>query len=71
MKKKKQNINCDVSSCKHNKDNKECNLDEIKISSNEDSTTKKDETICDSFEEENQDYSNEEGEEEEDIECDE
>ena len=73
MKKKNQNINCDVISCKHNKNNEKCDLDEIKISSDTDtSTEEKDETICDSFEKDEsydeEEY--EEGEEEEDIECD-
>ena len=32
--KKKQSIKCDVDSCKYNSNNQECNLDEIKVSSN-------------------------------------
>ena len=54
MTKKKQRIKCDVSSCVHqNDEEKECELDEIKVSSgndvNDDEVIENEETICDSF----------------------
>ncbi len=52
--KKKQNIKCEVTSCKYNVNSKDCNLEEIKVSSNCDcsnnNVTHQDETICASFE---------------------
>lgn len=52
MKKKNSNqkIKCNVSNCDHNVSDVECNLDEIKVTSNSDDTSTKKETICDSFE---------------------
>ena len=56
MSKENNNIKCDVESCKHNEE-KKCNLDEVKISctceNNECNCI--DETICESFEEQNDD----------------
>ena len=51
MKKKEQQINCNVDTCKYNdcSDNK-CNLSEIKIGCSC-SAHCKDDTICDSYEE--------------------
>ena len=52
--KKKQNIKCEVNSCKHNKNNDECDLEEIKVSSNcdcpKDDVSNEEETVCKSFE---------------------
>ena len=52
--KKKQNIKCDVDSCKYNSNNKEWNLDEIKVSSNcdcpSDEVKDQEQTVCCSFE---------------------
>ena len=51
MKKKNKNINCDVTDCNHNdKENAKCNLDEVNITSNSEEETNKDQTVCDSFE---------------------
>ena len=51
---KKQNIKCDVDSCKYNSNNKECNLDEIQVSSNcdcpKDEVCDQEQTVCASFE---------------------
>lgn len=53
MKKKNKNIKCNVESCKHNNlDEKECKLPEIKIGCDCDDVHCKEDTICDSFEEE-------------------
>lgn len=51
MKKKNQKIKCEVDSCKYNDSCKNCSLDEIKVSCNCGNPNCKDETICDSFEE--------------------
>ena len=52
--KKKQNIKCDGESCKYNKNNQECDLEEIKISSNcdcpSDDVCDQEQTVCSSFE---------------------
>ncbi len=52
--KKKQNIKCEVDSCKYNKNNHECNLEEIKVSSNcdcpKDEVSDQEQTVCASFE---------------------
>ncbi len=54
MTKKKSKIKCDVESCKH-QDNEEkvCKLDEIKVTSgndcNDDEVVENEQTICDSF----------------------
>lgn len=52
--KKKQNIKCDVDSCKYNNNKKECNLEEIKVSSNcdcpKDEVCDQEQTVCASFE---------------------
>lgn len=52
--KKKQNIKCEVDSCKYNSNNKECNLEEIKVSSccdcSNDEVNDQEKTICSSFE---------------------
>ena len=52
MKKKDQNIKCNVDSCKYNdcSDNK-CNLSEIKIGCNCGDVQCKEDTICDSYKE--------------------
>lgn len=51
MKKNNQKIECSVDSCKHNDcDNKICQLDSIKVGSCNDSACCKDDTVCDSFE---------------------
>ena len=51
MKKKKQNINCDVKDCAYNdKDNLKCNLEEINVTTDSNINTDKKETVCDSFE---------------------
>lgn len=50
---KKQKIKCDVESCKHqNTDDKVCELDEIKVSCtcDHDECECNDETVCESFE---------------------
>ncbi len=51
---KKQNIKCDVDSCKYNGNNQQCTLDEIKVSSNcdcpKDEVCNQEETVCCSFE---------------------
>ena len=55
MTKKKQNIKCNVESCRHNDcSEKECKLPEIKIGSTckDNSANCKEDTICDNFEEE-------------------
>jgi len=55
MKKKNQKIKCNVDTCKHNNTNeKECKLPEIKVGSCSkcDNPNCKEDTICDSFEEE-------------------
>lgn len=53
--KKKQNIKCNVKSCKHNCNDQECDLDEIKVKSNcdcpNDEVKDQEETNCSSFEE--------------------
>ena len=52
MKKKNQKIKCNVEACKHNDcDNKECQLNEIKVVCSCCNPNCKDETICDNFEE--------------------
>ena len=52
--KKKQNIKCDVDSCKYNTNSQECNLEEIKISTAcdcpNDEVKDQEQTICSSFE---------------------
>ena len=56
---KKQNIKCDVDSCKYNSNNKECNLDEIQVSSNcncpKDEVCDQEQTVCASFEKQEED----------------
>ena len=50
--KKKNKINCDVHECKHcDKEEEKCTLDEIKVSKSNDDNEKED-TMCDSFEHE-------------------
>lgn len=54
MSKNKQKINCNVESCEYNNcNNKECTLNEIKVSCdcgcNKADVTNKSETICSSF----------------------
>lgn len=44
----KQKINCDVSTCKFQKESK-CTLDEIKVGNCNTEATEKDETACKSF----------------------
>ena len=52
--KKKQPINCDVDRCKDNKNNEECDLEEIKVSSNcdcpKDEVCDQEQTVCSSYE---------------------
>ena len=51
MKKNHQSIKCNVDTCKHNDcKSKMCQLDVIKIGSCNGCTNCKDDTICDSFE---------------------
>jgi len=49
-----QTINCDVESCTHNDGENHCELNEIQVSSETteifDDVEEKDETVCDSFE---------------------
>lgn len=53
MKKKNQKIKCDVESCKHNNcDEMVCELSEIKVGCGCKCPNCKDDTVCDSFEEE-------------------
>lgn len=64
---KKQTIKCDVDTCKfNNTDDKLCELDEIKVSCicDSDDCRSTDETICDSFEEKDIDFDDEEYQEE-------
>lgn len=54
MTKKNQKIKCDVESCKHqNTEEQVCELEEIKVSScrgcNDDEVIENEETVCDSF----------------------
>ena len=52
--KKKQSIKCNVDSCKYNSNNKECNLEEIQVSSvcdcPKDEVCDQEQTVCASFE---------------------
>mgnify|MGYP001854098315 CR=1 FL=1 len=52
--KKKQSIKCDVDSCKYNKNSQECDLEEIKVSSNcdcpKDEVCNQEQTVCSSYE---------------------
>ena len=46
-----QKINCDVTSCKYNDADEElCTLEEIKVSNQKDNSEEKEDTICDSYE---------------------
>lgn len=48
--KSSQKIKCNVHNCDYNNcDNNLCNLEEIKVSCSDESSTEKKETICDSF----------------------
>lgn len=51
LKKEKQNINCDVHSCKHcNNDENHCNLREVEIKNQSGVAKDEKETICSSYE---------------------
>lgn len=51
MKDSNQKINCDVTSCKYNDSDEElCTLEEIKVSNEDESSEEKKDTICDSYE---------------------
>lgn len=51
MEKNSQKINCDVTSCKYNDVDEElCTLEEIKVSNEDESSGEKKDTICDSYE---------------------
>lgn len=58
--KKETKVKCNVKSCKHN-EKKECDLDELNISCtcDNENCTDKQETICQSFEEDDDDNTNE------------
>ncbi len=51
MKDSNQKINCDVTSCKYNDSDEElCTLEEIKVSNEEEVSEEKEDTICASYE---------------------
>ena len=51
MKDNNQKINCDVTSCKYNDSDEElCTLDEIKVSNEDETSEEKEDTICASYE---------------------